>query len=78
MATIIAPITTSVIEAIKRATCIKKRYLPLLSLVIGGLIGAAAYFIDLELGLRIWAGGISGLAATGLFEIGKNTMEDSG
>ncbi|SEQ11509.1 hypothetical protein SAMN04487883_10344 [Bacillus licheniformis] len=41
--------------------------------MIGLLIGAAAYpFTDLELVLRLWSGGLAGLTATGLFEIGKN------
>lgn len=75
MATIIAPVTAGVVEAIKKATGVNKRYLPILAAVIGLIIGAAAYFLDAELGLRIWAGGISGLAATGLFELGKNTVE---
>jgi len=75
MATIIAPVTAGVVEAIKRATGINTRYLPILAAVIGLIIGAAAYFLDAELGLRVWAGGISGLAATGLFELGKNTVE---
>lgn len=75
MATIIAPVTAGVVEAIKKATGINKRYLPILAAVIGLIIGAAAYFLDAETGLRIWAGGISGLAATGLFELSKNTVE---
>ena len=75
MATIIAPVTAGVVEAIKKATGVNKKYLPILAAVIGLIIGAAAYFLDAELGLRIWAGGISGLAATGLFELGKNTVE---
>lgn len=77
MATVIAPITAGLVEAIKKATGINKKYLPIAATLIGILIGAAAYFLDTEIGLRIWAGGISGLAATGLFELGKNTVKSS-
>lgn len=75
MATVIAPVTGGVLQAVKRATQIKKRYIPILAVVLGVVLGAAAYFMEAEIGLRVWAGGISGLAATGLFELGKNTVE---
>ncbi len=75
MATVIAPVTGGVLQAIKKATEVNKRYIPLMAVVLGVGLGAAAYFLDADLGLRLWAGGISGLAATGLFELGKNTVE---
>lgn len=77
MATIIAPVTWGVLEAVKRATQLNKRYIPLMSLIIGVLLGALAYFLNADLMLRMWAGGISGLAATGLFELGKKTMNSN-
>lgn len=77
LATIIAPITTAVVEAIKRAELVKRRFLPLLATVIGIGIGATAVFFDVDLVLRMWAGGISGLASTGLFELGKKSMDDT-
>lgn len=76
MATIITPITSGAVEGIKRATNLNKRYLPAVATVVGIGLGAAAYFLDAELGHRIWAGGISGLAATGLFELSKNTNKN--
>lgn len=75
MATIIAPVTAGVVEAIKQATQINNRYLPAVATLTGIVLGAAAYFLDAELGLRVWAGGISGLAATGLFEFSKNAVD---
>ena len=75
MATVIAPVTAGVVEAVKRATQVDNRYLPAVATVLGMGLGAAAYFLDAELGLRVWAGGISGLAATGLFELSKNTVD---
>ncbi|GGJ85898.1 hypothetical protein GCM10007063_05440 [Lentibacillus kapialis] len=75
IATIIAPITAAVVEAIKKSTGIDKKYTPLAAVCVGVLLGAAAYFIDAEMGMRLWAGAVSGLAATGLFELGKNTAK---
>lgn len=76
MATVIAPVTSGVVQVVKQATQINNRYLPAVATLTGIVLGAAAYFMDAELGLRVWAGGISGLAATGLFELGKNTKGD--
>lgn len=73
MATVIAPVTSGVVQVVKQATQVNKRYLPAVATLTGIILGAAAYFLDAELGLRVWAGGISGLAATGLFELGKKT-----
>lgn len=75
MATVIAPVTAGVVEAVKQATQVNNRYLPAVATILGMGLGAAAYFLDAELGLRVWAGGISGLASVGLFELGKNTVD---
>ena len=76
MATVIAPVTGGVLQVVKKTTQVNKRYVPLLSVVLGLILGAAANFLEADLVLRIWAGGISGLAATGLFELGKNAKKD--
>lgn len=48
-------------------------YFQLSDLVIGLLIGVVAYpFTELDLTLRLWAGGLAGLSATGLFELAFN------
>ncbi len=75
MATSIVAVTNGVVQAIKRTEKVNRRYLPLLAIVVGILLGAAAVFIEIDLVSRLWAGGISGLAAVGLFEIGKNVVE---
>lgn len=73
LATVIAPIVLALIEVVKKAVVVKVNFLPLIALVIGVLVGAAAYpFTDLDLVLRLWAGGLSGLSATGLFELVKH------
>ena len=76
MATIIAPVTLGVVEAIKQATG-NHRFLPFIAIAVGILLGiAATFFVDAEITSRVWAGGISGLAATGLFEGLKNIKGD--
>lgn len=76
MATVIAPVTAGAVEVVKQATNINNRYLPAVATVVGIGLGAAAYFLDADLGLRIWAGAISGLSAVGLFELGKQTNKE--
>ncbi|KAB8126890.1 holin [Gracilibacillus oryzae] len=72
-ATVILPIVTALMEGVKRSVDFPKNIVPLVSLVVGLLIGAAAEpFTDLDLVLRLWAGGFAGLAATGLFELTFN------
>lgn len=72
MATVIAPVTGGLVQALKKGTHIKKRYLPLMAIIVGISLGATAYFLNAEIGIRLWAGGVSGLASVGLFELGKN------
>ncbi|AQS55303.1 holin [Novibacillus thermophilus] len=68
-ATILAPIITALVELVKRSVPVPKNVIPAISLVIGLFVGAVAYpFTDLELVLRLWSGGLAGLAATGLFD----------
>lgn len=72
-ASVLSPIILALVELVKKTVKVPKNLIPLVSLLIGLLIGAAAYpFTDLELVLRLWSGGLAGLTATGLFEIGKN------
>lgn len=70
LATIIAPITMALVELVKRSIITKKNYIPLIAFVMGIFIGIVSFpFTELEITLRLWAGGIAGLASTGLFEI---------
>lgn len=75
MATAIAAVTSGVVQAIKMTELVDKRYLPLMAIFIGMLLGLVATFMDIDLASRLWAGGVSGLAAVGLFELGKQTKE---
>ncbi|MFD3199327.1 holin [Bacillus sp. LR_5] len=70
-ATVLAPILTALVQLIKKTVKLPTNVIPALSFVIGIGLGAVAYpFTDLDLVLRLWAGGFAGLAATGLFELG--------
>ncbi|MNC63461.1 hypothetical protein D3C75_1135830 [compost metagenome] len=47
-----------------------------MGLAIGLFIGAVSYpFTDMALILRLWAGGLAGLSATGLFELAFNKRD---
>lgn len=71
-ATVLAPIVLALVELVKKTADLPVNLLPLIALVIGLLVGAAASpFTDLDIVLRLWAGGFAGLSATGLFELVK-------
>lgn len=75
MASVIAPVTTGVVQLVKKSGA-SHRFIPLLALIVGVLLGAAAFsFTDLYFMDRIWAGIISGLASVGLFELGKQAKK---
>ena len=69
-ATVLLPIVTALVELIKKSINLPKNIVPLISLVVGLIIGAVATpFTDFDIVLRLWAGGLAGLAGTGLFEL---------
>lgn len=72
LASAIAAITNGLVQAIKQTEAIPRRFLPIVAIIVGLILGASATFINLHFVERLWAGMISGLAATGLFELGKN------
>lgn len=73
-ATLLAPIILALVELIKRTVeGLPKNYVPLIAFAVGIIVGYAAQpFTDLDLVLRLWSGGLAGLAATGLFELGND------
>lgn len=72
-ATVLIPIIAALVQLVKIAVNMPKRFVPVIGLVIGLLVGMfAAPLTDLDLILRLWAGGIAGLSATGLFELAFN------
>ncbi|MDO6448073.1 holin [Oceanobacillus profundus] len=71
-ATVLLPIVTALVEGIKKSISMPVNVIPIISLIIGLAIGSAAYpFTEMDLVLRLWAGGFAGLAGTGLFELVK-------
>lgn len=72
-ASILAVFVLSLVQLVKSVVNVPKNVVPIVGLVIGFIIGTVAYpFTELGLVLRIWAGGIAGLSATGLFELAFN------
>ncbi len=81
-ATVLFPIVSALVELVKKTFALPKNIIPAISLVIGMIIGGIAYpFTEMDIVLRLWAGGIAGLAGTGLFELVKtrdgNTKQDA-
>lgn len=74
--TLLAPLVTALMELLKRTFPIPKKYIPITSFIVGLLIGLlASPFTSMNIELRLWSGGIAGLAATGLYEIGKKSKK---
>ncbi|PAE07618.1 holin [Terribacillus saccharophilus] len=74
-ASIISPIVIALVQLIKKTITVNKRYLPLISLLIGILVGFLTWpFTDMDVVLRLWSGGFAGLAASGLYSLGKKTI----
>lgn len=69
VAAILAPIITGIVEVIKIATEVNKRYLPLISLFIGVVaVLSIGYVTNQDLVQYALAGIISGLGSAGLYD----------
>ncbi|ETT46262.1 holin [Paenibacillus odorifer] len=69
-ASVLAVFVLALVQLVKNNITMPKNLVPFVGLAIGLLIGAVGYkFTELDLVLRLWAGGIAGLSATGLFEL---------
>lgn len=72
-ASVLAVFVLALVQLIKNNVNLPRNTIPFVGLAIGLLTGAAAYpFTDLDTILRLWAGGLAGLSATGLFELAFN------
>jgi hypothetical protein len=77
-ASVLAVFVLALVQLVKNNIAMPKNLIPFVGLVIGLLIGAAAYpFTELGLVLRLWAGGLAGLSATGLFELAFSKRDGS-
>ncbi|KGE16237.1 holin [Paenibacillus wynnii] len=75
-ASVLAVFVLALVQVVKTTVNIPKNLLPLVGLVVGLFVGAISYaFTDLDLTLRLWAGGLAGLSATGLFELAFNKRD---
>ncbi|WP_426462397.1 holin [Staphylococcus equorum] len=79
---IISVITIALTEVIKRTKTIPKNFIPIVSMVIGIVIGGITIFIpeivtELSIAGRLLAGLISGLMATGIWETFKNNKQSN-
>lgn len=77
-ATAIGAIVATFMQMVKKAAGAKldARFVPIVALFVGMAIGAAAYpFTEMDLVLRLWAGGLAGWQATGMFETTKQTKK---
>lgn len=77
---VISVLTVALVQLIKKTTTVPDKLMPLVSLVIGLLVGAIALVVpeitaDLSVGGHLLAGGISGLSASGLYDIAKKTNQ---
>lgn len=69
-ASVLAVFVLAAVQLVKNTVKMPSNIVPIVGLVLGLLIGAAAYpFTTLDVTLRLWAGGLAGLSATGLFEL---------
>ncbi|MDD9149568.1 MULTISPECIES: holin [unclassified Sporolactobacillus] len=76
LATILSPIITALVGLLKKSVSLPKNLVPVYAVVIGMIIGYLAIpFTDLDAAYRLWAGGLSGLSSTGLFELAFNPRQ---
>lgn len=83
---IIGVLTLAIVELVKSSTNVPAKLMPLVSVIIGVVIGAIALFIpeitgELSVGGHLLAGLISGLSASGLYDVFSKTtqgVKDSG
>lgn len=77
---VISVLTVALVQLIKKTTTVPDKLMPLVSLVIGLLVGAIALVVpeitaDLSVGGHLLAGGISGLSASGLYDMATKTNQ---
>ncbi|SET16020.1 holin [Paenibacillus sp. NFR01] len=75
-ASVLSVFVMALVQLVKTTFDLPRNIIPAIGLGIGLLVGAAAFpLTDLGLALRLWAGGIAGLSATGLFELAFNKRD---
>jgi hypothetical protein len=75
LVSILTPIISGVVELIKHAG-LKSKYAPIAAVVAGMLLGLAYVFGDISIPIRLWAGGLAGLAAGGFYSNIKEPIKN--
>ena len=71
--TLLSPIILMLTELLKKTFNVPANYVPLMSLVIGAIVGLATFpFTEMDFTLRLWSGIIAGLGGTGIYEVFKD------
>lgn len=74
LTSVLAPVIAGLVEVVKKTITMKVNFIPVVALLIGLLIGFLAVPIsELNTVMRLWAGGLAGLASVGLFEVVKQS-----
>lgn len=68
---IIIPLVTGLVEVIKNTAIIPNRFLALVAVCLGGIIGVGIIGLTIP---GLLAGLTFGLASTGVYEVGKNAL----
>ncbi len=72
LTSLLVPVIAGLVEVVKKTVNMKVNFIPVVALLIGLLIGFLAVPIsELDTVMRLWAGGLAGLASVGLFEVVK-------
>lgn len=79
-ASALSVLTLAIVQLVKTSTNIPNKLMPLISTLIGLIVGAVALFIpeingDLSVGGHLLAGAISGLSASGLYDLASKTKQ---
>lgn len=80
-ATVISAVTLGLVQVVKKTEKVPKNIIPMIGILIGATVGGSTELIpellsELSLGGRIFAGVVSGLMATGVWESFKKREGD--
>lgn len=74
---VISGVVFALVELIKHSEVVPPRFLPYVGLAVGLTAGYAAFpFTELDLVMRLWAGLVAGLGATGFYEVVKGSKKE--
>lgn len=77
---VISVLTVALVQLIKKSATIPDKLMPLVSLFVGLLVGAIALVVpeitsELSIGGHLLAGAISGLSASGIYDLATKTNQ---